>query len=39
MNELGHFKKDSLFDRMAEDEEKLVMKKFKKMDVTSGEYI
>jgi CRP-like cAMP-binding protein len=39
MNELGHFKKDSLFDRMTEDEEKLVMKKFKKMDVTSGEYI
>jgi CRP-like cAMP-binding protein len=39
MNELEHFKKDSLFDRMAEKEEKLVMDKFKKVDVKSGEYV
>ena len=38
MNELEHFEKDSLFDRMAGDEERLVMKKFKKVNVTSGEY-
>ena len=37
MNELEHFEKDSLFDRMSEDEEKLVMEKFKKVNVTSGE--
>ncbi|MBC8430309.1 MAG: cyclic nucleotide-binding domain-containing protein [Desulfobacterales bacterium] len=39
MNELEHFEKDSLFDRMDADEEKLVMEKFKKLDVTSGEYV
>lgn len=39
MNELEHFEKDSLFDRMAEDEERLVMEKFKKVNVTSGEYV
>ena len=39
MNELEHLKKDSLFDGMDADEEKLVMEKFKKMNVTSGEYI
>lgn len=39
MNELEHFEKDSLFDRMDADEEKLVMEKFKKVDVTSGEYV
>ncbi len=39
MNELEHFEKDSLFDGMAEDEEKLIMEKFKKVDVTSGEYV
>lgn len=39
MKELEHFEKDSLFDRMAEDEEKLVMEKFKKEDVKSGEYV
>jgi len=39
MNELEHFEKDSLFDRMSEDEEKLVMEKFKKVNVTSGEYV
>jgi len=39
MNELEHFKKDSLFDLMAEDEEKLVMEKFKKMNVAFGEYV
>ncbi len=39
MQELEHFEKDSLFDRMAEDEEKLVMEKFKKEDVKSGEYV
>ncbi len=39
MNELEHFKKDSLFDLMTEDEEKLIMEKFKKIDVTSGEYV
>jgi CRP-like cAMP-binding protein len=39
MNELEHFEKDNLFDRMSEDEEKLVTEKFKKVNVTSGEYI
>ncbi len=39
MKELERFEKDSLFNRMAEDEEKLVMEKFKKVDVTSGEYV
>lgn len=39
MNELEHFEKDSLFDGMAEDEEKLIMEKFKKVNVTSGEYV
>ena len=39
MNDLEHFEKDSLFDRMSEDEEKLVMEKFKKVNVTSGEYV
>jgi CRP-like cAMP-binding protein len=39
MSELEHFKRDSLFDGMAEDEEKLVMEKFKKVNVTSGEYV
>ena len=39
MNELEHFEKDNLFDRMSEDEEKLVMEKFKKVNVTSGEYV
>ncbi len=39
MKELERFEKDSLFNRMAEDEEKLVMEKFKKEDVKSGEYV
>jgi len=39
MNELEHFEKDSLFDRMDADEEKLIMEKFKKVDVTFGEYV
>ena len=39
MNELEHFEKDSLFDRMDADEEKLVMEKFKKVNVKSGEYV
>ena len=39
MNELEHFEKDNLFDRMSEDEEKLVTEKFKKVNVTSGEYV
>jgi len=39
MNELEHFEKDSLFGLMDADEEKLVMEKFKKVNVTSGEYV
>ncbi|MEE8431207.1 MAG: cyclic nucleotide-binding domain-containing protein [Candidatus Desulfatibia sp.] len=39
MKGLEHFEKDSLFDRMDADEEKLVMGKFNKEDVKSGEYV
>jgi len=39
MDELGHFEKSSLFDRMNADEEKLMMEKFQKINVSSGEYV
>jgi CRP-like cAMP-binding protein len=39
MNELEYIKKDSLFDQMDANEEKLVMEKFKKINVTFGEYV
>lgn len=39
MNELEYFEKDSLLGLMDADEEKLVMEKFKKVNVASGEYV
>jgi CRP-like cAMP-binding protein len=39
MNELGHFERKSLFGRMNADEEKLMMEKFQKINVSSGEYV